>query len=127
VTARKDEDFLQAIAGVAKLGGFTLKSVATTDDFETRGLAVKFTRVSDGHVQEAFDWEREPVLAVTTDANGHVEKVETPLQPGDLAETEAQANAEIAATTETDPAEDPQRDKDTPLVGELAAAAKRRR
>jgi hypothetical protein len=143
VSAIKDEKALQALAAVAGLAGFTLKSVATTDDFEQRVLTVKFTRVSDGHVQEAFDWEREPVLAVTTDANGHVEKVETPAQPGDLAETEEQANAEIAAAgsiTEGEgptttmggplavvPDEGPQRDKDTPLVGELAAAAKRRR
>ena len=153
MSSRKDEDFLQAIAGVAKLGGFTLKGVSTADDFETRTVTVKFTRISDGHVQEAFDWEREPVLQATTDANGHVEKVET-LQPGDLAETAAEADAEIAAAAETNlcevreivgqgvidgaattitritPAEgesDPPRDPNQPLVGELAAAAKRRK
>ncbi len=127
MSAAKDEKALQALAAVAQLGGFTLASVATADDFEKRTLTVKFTRISDGHVQEAFDWEREPVQTVTTDANGHVEKVET-LQAGDLAETEAEANAEIAAAAAltADP-DEPQRDPGQPLVGELAAASKRRR
>jgi len=130
MSAVKDEKALQALAAVASLAGFTLKSVATADDFEQRVLTVKFTRISDGHVQEAFDWEREPLLQATADGNGHVESVTT-LQPGDLAETEEAANAEIAAAAEqlpsAPPDEDEPRDPDRPLVGELAAAAKRRR
>jgi hypothetical protein len=124
--AVKDEKVLQALAAVASLGGFTLKSVATTDDFEQRTVTVKFTRISDGHVQEAFNWEREPVLQAEVDANGHVDKVTT-LKPGDLAETEAQANEEIAQAAGDPHDDEPQRDPNQPLVGEVAAAAKRRR
>lgn len=134
MSAAKDEKTLQALAAVAQLGGFTLATVATTDDFEKRTLTVKFTRVSDGHVQDEFDWEREPVQVATVDQNGHVDNVET-LQPGDLAETEAQANAQIEAAELpdapggdelTDPDDQP-RDPSQPLVGELAAAAKQNR
>lgn len=138
MSARRDDDFLQAVAWVGKLGGYSLKNESSTDDFETKVITLKFTRISDGHIQETLPFEREPVQMATVDANGHVEKVET-LQPGDLAETEEQANAEIAAAAETLPAPDPagptanatddgpQRDRNQPLVGELAAAAKRRR
>lgn len=97
----RDEDFLTAIAGVAKLGGFTLKGVSTADDFATRTVTVKFTRISDGHVQEAFEWERESAQVAAINGRGKVESV-----VGDLAETEAEAEREIAAAAlATDPDE----------------------
>jgi hypothetical protein len=138
MSARRDDDFLQAVAWVGKLGGYSLKNENSTDDFETKTITLKFTRISDGHIQETLPFEREPVQMAMVDGNGHVEKLET-LQPGDRAETEELANAEIGAAAETLPAPDPagptananddgpQRDPNQPLVGELAAAAKKRR
>ena len=116
MSVARDEKALQALAAVAGLAGFTLKSVATTDDFETRSITVKFTRTSDGHVQEGFDFEREPVQMAVVDGNGHVEAVTT-LKPGDLAETEAQANAEIQAAAEQLPEAPGGEDENVELVG----------
>lgn len=154
----RDDQFLQAIAGVARIGGFTLKGVSIADDLEkAHTLTVKFVRPSDGVQQEHFDFEREDLTA-HVNGRGEVEKLEG-LQPGDLAETAAQADAEIAAAeaTTADPDEqasvtisihdgpsaadegadvadpqrvldqEPSRDTAQEPVGELAAAAKRRR
>lgn len=89
-----DERVIGALAAVASLGGFTIKKVSTGDDLKTKTLTVSFERISDGSVQVPFDFEREDLTA-HVNGRGEVEKIEG-LQPGDLAETEAEANAEIA-------------------------------
>ncbi len=145
-----DDNVKQAIAHVVALSRFTVKKMATSDDLKTRTLTITLERVSDGWVQERMEFEDVgPAQVATVDGQGHVEKVVT-LQPGDLAETAAEAEQEIAAAadpdegTETtatplhiepdgvvaageDGLDDEPRDKDQPLVGELAATAKRRR
>lgn len=127
----RDDDVKQAIGAVARLAGFQIKRVATTDDLKDRSLTITITRPSDGWTQDRFAFEETVDQVATVDANGHVESVST-LQTGDLAETEAEANAEIAAASASDPddfgsTEEAEQAKDPHLVGEVAAAAKRRR
>jgi len=80
---------------VARLGGYTLKKVSTADDLTNRTLTITLTGISGGFVQETLPWEREDLTA-HVNGRGEVEKLDG-LQIGDLAETEAEANAEIAA------------------------------
>lgn len=90
-----DYDIKQAIGIVARLGGFAIKSVATSDDLKERTLTVKIVRVSEGWVQETIDFEDIPQQLATIDGtNGHVDKLEG-LQIGDRAETGAEADKEI--------------------------------
>jgi len=135
-----DDDVKQALAQVAKLGGFQIKKMSTSDDMKDRVLIITLFRPSDGWVQERLAFEDEaPALVATVDANGHVDKIEG-VQPGDLAETGAEADQEIAAAAETDPDDEPkdpnhgagdsieQEPKpDVHLVGEAAAAGRKRR
>lgn len=94
-----DYEVKQAIGIVARLGGFAIKRVATTDDLKERTLTISLTRVSDGWHQDSLSFEDIPAQLATVDGNSHVESIST-LQPGDLSETEAEANAEIAAAAE---------------------------
>lgn len=142
----KDEAVTQALAHVAKLGGYTLKKVATADDLQNRTLTITFIGISGGFVQETLPYEREDLTYGVDGKNGHVDSIEG-VQPGDLAETEAQANEEIAAAAVADGTSAPDPDEagtadeatardmhpgveekpDIHLVGEAAALGKKRR
>jgi len=127
----RDDSVVQALAHVARLGGYTLASVATSDDAQKKVLTVKLIGVSGGFVQESLPYTDESELLVAhVNGRGEVEAIDG-LQPGDLAETEAEANAEIAAAAEQLPDapgdDEPLRDPEQPLVGELAAAARHSR
>jgi hypothetical protein len=135
VSAETDRNVIQALAQVARLAEYTLASVTTSDDAQKRVLTIKFSGVSSGFVQDylPYDTDTTPLIA-HANGRGEVERIEG-LQPGDLAETEAQANAQIEAAELpeapggeelTDPDDQP-RDPSQPLVGELAAAAKQNR
>ena len=107
-----DYEVKQAIGIVARLGGYAIKRVATTDDLKDRSLTITLTRVSDGWVQESMSFEDIPPLVATVDGtNGHVDRLDG-LQPGDLAETGEEADREIndraAAALEGELAEMPQ-------------------
>jgi hypothetical protein len=67
-----DYEVKQAIGIVARLGGYAIKRVATTDDLKDRSLTITLTRVSDGWVQESMAFEDIPPLVATVDGNGHV-------------------------------------------------------
>ena len=145
----REDDVKQAIAYVAKIGGFAVKKMVTADDLKDHSITITITRASDGWHQDRLPFEDEVPLVATVDGNGHVERVEgaapTELQPGDTAETGAEADAERAAAAskpsggESDPlprAQDPDdageqgeplRDPAQPFVGELAASAKQNR
>jgi hypothetical protein len=126
----KDDEIKQAIGAVARLGGFTIKRVATTDDLKDRTLTITLTRVSDGWVQQRLDFEDEPALLATVDGNnGHVDAVEI-VDPSDLTETdETQASADpdqVEQLTEgqavvADPAEHVGAATGAPREGEEAA------
>jgi hypothetical protein len=91
----RDDEVKQAIGAVARLGGFTIKRVATTDGLKDRTLTITLTRVSDGWVQQRMDFEDEPALLATVDGNnGHVDAVEI-VDRSDLTQTdETQASAD---------------------------------
>ena len=128
VSAETDRNVIQALAQVARLGQYTLASVSTSDDAEKRVLTIKLTGVSSGFVQDSLPYDdlSAPLIA-HANGRGEVVSLES-LEVGDLAETEAQANAEIAATAEpSEGAEDEPRDPNQPFVGELAAATRRKR
>jgi len=99
----RDDDVKQAIGQVAKLGGFNIKRMATTDDLKDHTITITITRASDGWHQERLPFE-DTTLVAHVDGNGHVDSIDG-LAPGDLAETEAEAEAEIAAGADTDPDE----------------------
>jgi len=118
----RDDDVKQAIGQVAKLGGFNIKRMATTDDLKDHTITITITRTSDGWHQERLAFEDEIDQVATVDANGHVEKVET-TDPSDLTEKD-----ETLAATEPDPddaGDDPK--PEVHLVGEAAAAGRKRR
>ncbi|SRR5258708_7841519 len=88
----RDDEVKQAVGAVVKLAGFQIKRVATTDDLKERTLTIVITRVSEGWVQQRMEFEDEPPMLVTTDANGHVETITKGgpdvLDPSDLTETD---------------------------------------
>jgi hypothetical protein len=98
-----ESDVKQGIGWLVKLAGWNIKSIATSDDLKEHVLTFKISRPSPGWHQEQLAFEEEQPLTATVDANGHVDKIEgmSPadiddlLQPGDLAETEEEAKAEI--------------------------------
>lgn len=126
---------MQAIGQVAQLGGFKIKKASVADDLENVTLTLTFTAISQGWHQASLDFEREDLTA-HVNGRGEVERIDG-LQAGDLAETGAEADAEIAAAAETPDDEtrylvtDPQMvdeaKPDVHLVGELAGAARQRR
>src|SRR6266851_2641607 len=84
-----DDEVKQTIGQIAKLGGFNIKRMATTDDLKDHIITITITRTSDGWHQErlAFDdlgasverdhselndLEPDPGLLVTAEADGHV-------------------------------------------------------
>jgi hypothetical protein len=137
-----EEKTIQTIAAVASLVGLSLKKATTGDDLKEFTLTLAFTGVSAGLVQERFDFEREDtrLVAKVDGTNGHVDSIDG-LQPGDTAETEAEANAEIAAAAgsatvgsnttgpvvDTTPIDQTDAKPDIHLVGEAAALGKKRR
>lgn len=134
-----EEKTIQTLAAVASLSGLSLKKVTTGDDTKEFTMTLAFVGVSAGLVQERFDFERVDMRHTVDGKNGHVDSIEG-LQPGDLAETGAEADKEIndaaaaALTEELDGAGGPDTatsvDEGPPaihLVGEAAAVAKKRR
>ena len=102
-----DYELKQAIASVAKLGGYTIKRVATSDDLKDRTLTITITRVSEGHHQERLPFEDVADQVATVDANGHVESLKT-LDPSDLTEkdetlTDPDEGADAATIAEMHP------------------------
>lgn len=88
---RDDYDIKQALAAVAKVGGFQIKRVATSDDLKDHVLTFTIVRPSEGHHQDHFAFEEEPDLVATVDGrNGHVES----LDPSDLTEKDETLKAE---------------------------------
>lgn len=100
VSAETDRNVIQALAQVARLGEYTLASVTTSDDAQKRVLTIKFSGVSSGFVQDylPYDADTTPLIA-HANGRGEVERIDG-LQPGDLAETEDDANAEIEAAAD---------------------------
>lgn len=128
LSTRQDQA-VQAIGQVAQLGGLQIKKVTVADDLENVTLTVIFTGISQGWQQETLPFEVEDLRATV---NGRYEVMDlektTTLQPGDLAETGAEADAEIEAAK--GPAEDPddeERKQNIHLVGEAAAVSRKRR
>ena len=81
--ASRDDDVKQAIGQVAKLGGFNIKRVATTDDLKDHTITITITRISDGWHQDRLPFEDTADLIATIDGNnGHVDS----LDPNDLTE-----------------------------------------
>jgi hypothetical protein len=131
----RDDEVKQALAQVARLGGFQIKRVATTDDLKDKTLTITLTRVSDGWVQDRLNFEDEgPGLVASVNGRGEVEK----LDPSDLTEKdETIADPDEGAGDEgveavTEPTESPRLSEPEEaikphLVGELAAAARKRR
>lgn len=156
-TNQTEPGLLQALAAVAKFGGYDLKTYSAVDDLEKRVLTVKFTRISDGQVQEHFEFREETEaerLEYRVDSHGHVTDVaKEPPDPTDLTETDETDQAKAEATdpddekpsgevsevvgrgeidgvettiTRVTPAEQEPK-AEIHLVGELAAAARKRR
>lgn len=144
-TNQTEPQLLQALAAVAKFGGYDLKTYSAVDDLEKRVLTVKFNRISDGQVQEFFDFREETTeerLEYRVDSHGHVTDVaKEPPDPSDL--TEKDETKEPTLAVEPDP-DDPSDDvhetvtdvhgtveqepkPEIHLVGELAAAARSKR
>jgi hypothetical protein len=101
-----DRKVARALINTAELGGFTQKTLKLADDGKNRSITLVIESPSSGFIQDPLPlFEREPELVATVDStNGHVVGVH--VQPGDHAETEVLANAEIAAAAgETDPDE----------------------
>ncbi len=84
-----DDEVKQAIGAVARLGGFQIKRVATTDDLKDRTLTITLTRASDGWVQDRLAFEEEADLVASVNGRGEVEHVGTG-DPNDWKETAAE-------------------------------------
>jgi hypothetical protein len=70
---RSDELFLTAVKSVGKLGGFTLKKIATSDDMVLRSVTITVTRPSSGVIQDdLFDIDNEGIK-YNVDDRGQVE------------------------------------------------------
>jgi len=101
-----DDEVKQALGQVAKLGGFNIKRMATTDDLKDHTITITITRTSDGWHQERLAFEDigatverehselndvepmkepEPGLLVTAEADGHVVGVKAEVTPAEVA------------------------------------------
>jgi len=148
----QEENLVQALAQVSRVGGFTLKKSARSDDAEKVTLTLTFTGISSGFVQETLPYETEDA---SYQVNGRGEVMDlkvSDLDPSDLTETDETwkdvAAAALSAEASTDPDEstgaegaeaiieegespqlsEPEEAAPRPhLVGELAAAARKRR
>ena len=124
----RDDDVKQAIGQVARLGGFNIKRMATTDDLKDRTITITITRTSDGWHQErlAFDdvpvqrehselndLEPEPGLLVTAEADGRVVAL---VDPSDLTERPMEEPKAERATEEPAPAPEPTEPSEPPAT-----------
>jgi hypothetical protein len=133
--ASRDDDVKQALGQVAKLGGFQIKRMATTDDLKDHTITITITRTSEGWHQERLQFEDEPQIVATVDGNnGHVDSVEIldPDVPGGLIEAAGEVagvipEPETITAGVTPPADEIDPKPDIHLVGEAAAAARKRR
>jgi len=144
----RDDDVKQAIGQVAKLGGFNLKRMATTDDLKDHTITITITRTSDGWHQERLAFEDEQPLVASVNGRGEVvglglggsalaetdpsdltEKDETEPKaqpdPNDATGSDNATVAEMHPGVDTAELDDPK--PDVHLVGEAAAAGRKRR
>jgi hypothetical protein len=103
---RTDDDFevKQAMGAVAKLGGYDIKRIATTDDLKDRTLTITLTRTSSGFHQERLPFEDVVDQVATVDGNGHVESVNS--NPGGVVtKVTVLDSSDLTEKDETDPDE----------------------
>lgn len=94
----RDDDVKQALGQVAKLGGFQIKRMATTDDLKDHTITITITRPSEGWHQERLQFEDEQPMTATVNGRGEVEDLKIEHadtgDPDDYNEVETIAQAE---------------------------------
>lgn len=100
-----DDDVKQALGQVAKLGGFNIKRMATTDDLKDHTITITITRTSEGWHQERLAFEDQTDMVASVNRRGEVESLNGagPIDPTDLTETDET----LALATDPDEGEQP--------------------
>lgn len=73
-----DDDVKQALGQVARLAGFNVKRMATTDDLKDHVITITIVRPSEGWHQERLQFEDDLPLTASVNGRGEVVAIEHP-------------------------------------------------